>query len=180
MNKAGGKIKVCLCKEEILSTINMIMRTIESHEIERPKMSEELQRELKRIGGGQLPENIETQVREHDDAMDKFMNDMKKLCKASFKHEFKRLKNNNPGIVDMIIKYGKNTDFNRLNKMLDMYERVQSKDVSNLKASYQIGKELRDEFVIDRIGERRENIQELDPETVDMEKIQRENPHIFK
>jgi hypothetical protein len=180
MNTAGGKVKVCLCKEEILDTIKMILRTIEPYDSERPKMSERLQRDLRRIGGGQLPENIEAEVREHDDAMDKFLINMRKICKNSFRPEFKRLKDNNPGIVDMIIKYGKNTDFVRLNKMLDLYEKVQTKDVSNLKASYQIGRELRDEFVNQRIGVRQEDITELDPDSVDINKIQQEHPHIFK
>ena len=180
MNTQGGKVKVCLCKEEIMSTINMILRAIEPYDSERPKMSERLQRDLRRIGGGQLPENIEAEVREHDDAMDKYLGEMKKVCKTAFRQEFKRLKDNNAGIVDMIIKYGKNTDFVRLNKMLDLYEKIQTKDVSNLKASYQIGKELRDEFVNQRIGVNREDIKEIDPESVDLDKIQKDHPHIFK
>ena len=179
-NQQGGKVKICLCKEEILNTIDMILRAIKPYNSERPKMSERLQRDLRRIGGGQLPDNIEAEVREHDDAMDKYLVQMRKICKSAFREEFKRLKNNNAAIVDMIIKYGENTDFVRLNKMLDLYEKIQTKDVSNLKASYQIGKELRDEFVTQRIGVNKEDIREIDPDSVDLDKIQKEHPHIFK
>ena len=179
-NGKKEKIKICLCKEEILDTVELILKLTDNHEHERPKMTIQLQNALKRIGGNTLPADIEHEQKEFEDSLDKFALEMGKLCKQTFPVEYKRLKNNNNGIVTVILRYGRNTDFGKLNHMLDMYEKMQTGDLKKLKASYQIGRELRNEFVNPRLNIQEEDVQELDPDTVDMNQIQKEHPHIFK
>ena len=182
-NDKTQKIKVCLCKEEILDTIDMMLKITDPHEAIRPRMSVAFQATLKKIGGNALPQAVDAELNEHERALEKFMKEMRKLCKQSLPLEYKRLKDNNPGIVNVVLRYGRNLDFAMLNHMLDTYEKTLSgtkDEIGKRKVDYQIGKLLRNKFVLGRLGEKEENVSEIDPEQIDMEKIQKQHPQIFK
>ena len=175
------KIKVCLCKQEMLDTIELMLQVSDENQGSRPIMSENLKLKLKQIGGGKLPKDVEDENNEHEGRLDLFVKKLEEKCKERFPNEFQRLNDNNHGIVYMILKYGRNTDFVRLNKMLDLYEMFwDKKTISEVKAAYMVGQELRNDYVLDRLGIKEEDIKEIDPETVDMEKVQKEHPHVFQ
>ena len=175
------KIKVCLCKQEILDTIDKMLKISDENQERRPIMSKTLKNKLENIGGGKLPKDVEDDYNEHEGRLEIFVKQLEAQCKERFPNEFQRINDNNHGIVIMILKYGRDTDFVRLNKMLDLYEMFwDKKTISKVKADYLIGQELRNEFVNDRLNIKEEEIEELDPEAVDLEKIQKEHPHIFQ
>jgi len=169
-----------LCKEEILDTIDMILNILASHEDFRPKMSDELRSDLARIGGDPLPPDVEEELKKHEIEMDKFMTEMGEECKKSFPKEFNRLKDRYPGIIHMVLRYGEHADFVRLRRMLDLAESMEKKRISPMDASYRIGRELRNNYVNPCLGINESDINEINPNTIDIDKIRRENPHIFK
>jgi len=175
------KIKVCLSKNEMLDTIELMLKVCDENNEKRPIMNAQLKENLKRIGGAPLPKDIEKEEKEHEDKLDLFIKNLQYICNKEFPHEYNRLNDNNAGIVYMVLKYGRETDFVRLNEFLDMYESFwDKKTVSKVKADYIIGKKLRNEYINSRLNVTEDNIEELDPDKVDLEKIQKEHPQIFQ
>ena len=169
-----------LCKEEILDTVDMVLDVLAPREDFRPKMSDSLRARVKEIGGDELPEDVEQELRLHEGEMEIFMKEMEAECKSNFSREFKRLQDRYPGIIQMILRYGEHSDLVGLRKMLELSESVEKKEISRMSASYQIGKELRNKYVNQRLGVNASDINEIDPNSVDIDRIKRENPHIFK
>ena len=168
-----------ISKEEILDIVDMILDVLSTQEDFRPLMSDYLREELAKIEGP-VPDHLDSELRAHETEMEKFMDDVEKLCKKKFEKEYKRLKHRYPGIVKMILRYGEHADLIRLRKMLDLNEMMEKRQVNPLRADYQIGQELRDKFVNPRLGLSREEIREMKPDEVDLEKIKRANPSIFQ
>lgn len=175
------KIKVCLSKNEMLDTIDLLLKICDANKDKRPIMDSRLKENLKRIGGAPLPKDIEKEEKEFEDKLDLYIKELQYICSKEYPYEYNRLNDNNAGIVYMVLKYGRETDFVRLNEFLDMYENFwDKKTVSKVKADYIIGKKLRNEYINSRLNVTEDNIEELDPEKVDLEKIQKEHPQIFQ
>ena len=175
------KIKVCLSKNEILDTVELLLKVCDKNNDKRPIINAQLKENLKRIGGAPLPKDIEKEEKEHQDRLDLYIKQLQYICSQEFPHEYNRLNDNNEGIVYMVLKYGRETDFDRLNEFLDMYESFwDKKTVSKVKADYIIGKKLRNEYINSRLNVTEDNIEELDPDNVDLEKIQKQHPQIFQ
>lgn len=181
VNEDKPKIKICLSKNEILDTIELLLQVFDKHAENRPTMSPILKENLKRIGGGPRPKDIEKEEKEYEDKLDLFVKQLRNICNEEFPHEYNRLNDNNEGIVYMVLKYGRETDFAKLHEFLDLYENLwDKKTISKVKADYIIGKKLRNEYINSRLNVTEDNIEELDPEKVDLEKIQKEHPQMFQ
>lgn len=169
-----------LCKEEILDIVDMMLDVLSTQEDFRPVQSDYLRDELAKAEGNQIPDYLEKDIKEHEAAMEKFMNDVEVICKQKFEKDYKRLKHRYPSIVKMILRYGEHADLIRLRRMLDLNELMEKKHVSPLRAEYQVGQELRNTYVNPRLNIKENQINEINPDTIDLEKIKRNNPSIFK
>jgi hypothetical protein len=112
-----------LPKEEILDTVDMILDLLSDKEDYRPRMAEDINMQILKLKGDEIPEEIEDQLREHEAEMEMFMKAIETLCEESFPIEFNRLKEFHPDITKRILRNGEaRSDLVLLRRKLEINE----------------------------------------------------------
>ena len=114
-----------LDKDEILDTVDMILDLLADKEDYRPKMPEELNKKVQKLKTEEIPENVESELREHEMEMEMFMKAIETLCEEEFPKEFKRLKDYHPEIVRRVLRHGEaRSDLVLLRRKLELNEKT--------------------------------------------------------
>jgi len=112
-----------LPKEEILDTVDMILDLLSDKEEFRPRIPEDINIQILKLQGDEIPEDIEEQLREHETEMEMFMKAIETLCEESFPTEFNRLKECHPDITKRILRNGEaRSDLVLLRRKLELNE----------------------------------------------------------
>ena len=97
---------------------------------------------------------IEKLKRINEPLYEKFSKQMKK--------KFSDLNARYPGIVAMILNYAGDFDFERLEMMLNLAQKIENKEVDETATHVQVSTELRNEYVLPKLGLTEKDVDDID------------------
>jgi hypothetical protein len=93
-----------------------------------------------------------------------------KFCEKA-RSQYSKLNDRYPGIVNMVLNYGRDFDLPRLAKMLGLAEQLENGEIPELETHVEISTQLRNEFVLPKLNLREEDVEKVDISKIDPEKL---------
>lgn len=165
-------------KDIALSIVHKILDVMD--DLPPPQKSELLQRQLDRFDEP-YPDHIQQMLQDFYNEEDEYKINIAQKCEKDLPEgEFERLNSRYPGIIQMIFRLHRNTNIQMMDHLLGQAEMVQSGQLSDSQTGYKVVSQLRNQFVLPKLNMKPEDVDEMNPDTVDMDKIKKENPQYFQ